>query len=162
MAALPNMPRCDGCRNSSQGVLFEQRSARFLKCPLRDHKRGWRIRRSRIIDPLHFRSQCLIFRLRSSDIHRRPDPDQRVKFGRRFTLQSDATVRVRSRMYKALVKTVGRSELTPVSHGISDISPRPTASRRNYSIALHAESVRSRTLVLLFRINVKIAPRRRF
>jgi hypothetical protein len=74
MAASPNMPRCDGCRNSSQGVLFEQRSARFLKCSFRDHKRGWRIRRSRIIDPLHFRSKCFVFRLGISDIHRRPDP----------------------------------------------------------------------------------------
>jgi hypothetical protein len=72
MAASPNMPRCDGCRNSSQGLLLEQRSARFLKCPLRDHKRGWRIRRSRIIDPLHFRSNCLVFRLGISDIHRCP------------------------------------------------------------------------------------------
>jgi len=79
------------------------------------------------------------------------------RFRRRFTLQSDAPVRVRSRMYKALVKTVGGSELTPISHGISDVTPSPTAGRRNYSIALHAESVRSGTFVLLFRINVEIA-----
>src|SRR5439155_735725 len=64
-------------------------------------------------------------------------------------------------MYKALMKTVGGSEFTPISHRISDIAPSPTASRRNYLIALHAESVRSRTLVLLFRINAKIAPGRR-
>src|SRR2546421_7692059 len=62
-------------------------------------------------------------------------------------------------MYKALMKTVGGSEFTPISHRISDVAPSPTASRRNYLIALHAESVRSRTLMLLFRINTKIAPR---
>src|SRR5512133_913369 len=65
-------------------------------------------------------------------------------------------------MHKTLVKTVGGSELTPISHRISNVTPWPTASRRNYSIALHAESVRSRTFVLLFRINVEIAPGRWF
>src|SRR5207247_11296149 len=59
-------------------------------------------------------------------------------------------------MYKALMKTVGGSEFTPISHRISDIAPSPTTCRRNYLIALHAESVRSRTLMLLFRINIKI------
>src|SRR4029077_1082715 len=73
-----------------------------------------------------------------------------------LTLQSNATVGSRHRMHKALIKTIRRSELTPVSHRISDVTPSPTAGRRNYSIALHAESVRSRTLVLLFRVNVKI------
>src|SRR5436190_23996799 len=60
-------------------------------------------------------------------------------------------------MHKTLVKTVGGSELTPISHRISDVTPWPTPGRRNYSISLHAESVRSRTFVLLFRINVEIA-----
>src|ERR1700748_3884659 len=59
-------------------------------------------------------------------------------------------------MYKALMKPVGGSQLAPVPHRISDVAPSPTASRRNYSIALHAESVRAGTLVLLFRVNVKI------
>src|SRR5207249_3042382 len=79
------------------------------------------------------------------------------KFCRRFTLQPDATVCARNRMYKALMKTVGGSEFTPISHRISDIAPSPTTCRRNYLIALYAESVRSRTLMLLFRINIKIA-----
>ena len=162
MAASPNMPWCDGCRNSSQGLLFEQRSARLLKCPVRDHKRGWRIRRSRIIDPLHFRSQCCVFGLGVSDIHRRPDSHERVEFSCRFTLQANAPMCMWCGMHKTLMKTVGGSELTPISHGISDVTPSPTAGRRNYSIALHAESVRSRTFVLLFRINGEIAPGRRF
>src|SRR4029077_13693180 len=71
-------------------------------------------------------------------------------------------MRVWCGMHKTLMKTVGGSELTPISHGISDVTPRSTAGRRNYSIPLHAESVRSRTFVLLFRINSEIAPGRRF
>src|SRR5262245_19496110 len=59
-------------------------------------------------------------------------------------------------MYKALMETVSRSELTPISHRISDITPGAAAGRRNYSIALHTEPVRSGALMLLFRVNVKI------
>lgn len=147
---------------SSQGLLFEQRSTRLLKCPLRNHKRCGRIRRSRIIDSLHFRSNCCVFGLGISDIHRRPDPNERVEFSCGFTLQANAPMCVWCRMHKTLVKTVSGSELTPISHGISNVTPRSAASRRNYSIALHAKSVRSRTFVLLFRINVEIASGRRF
>ena len=162
MAACPNMPRCDGCRNCSQGLLFEQRTARLLKCSVRDHQRGWRIRRPGIIDPLHFRSKCCVFGLGVGDIHGRPDPHQRVEFSCGFTLQANAPMRVWCGMHKTLMKTVGGSELTPITHGISDVTPRPTASGRNYSIALHAESVRSRAFVLLFRINTEIASGRWF
>src|SRR6516165_9056738 len=62
-------------------------------------------------------------------------------------------------MHKALMKTVRRSELTPITHRITDVAPRPAAGRGNYLTPLHAKSVRSRTLVLLFRIDMKIALR---
>src|SRR6266480_8064303 len=60
-------------------------------------------------------------------------------------------------MDKTLMKTVGRSELAPITHGISDVPPGPTTGRRNYSISLHAESIRPGALVLLFGVDVEIA-----
>src|SRR5439155_21993951 len=100
--------------------------------------------------------------LRSGDVHRGPDSYEREKFRRCFAVQSNATVCAGSRMHKALVKAVGRSEFAPITHRVSDIPASSSASRRNYAIALHAKAVRSRTFVLLFGVDLEISFRRLF
>ena len=65
-------------------------------------------------------------------------------------------------MDKTLVKAVRRRELAPVSHRITDVTARPASSGRNHTIALDAKSVRPRTFMLLFGVDVEIALWRRF
>src|SRR5215468_5809219 len=147
-------------RQCVAACLFEQRAARFLKRRVRDHNRGWRIRRSGVIHSLHFWPERGVFGLRSSNIDWSPNAHQCVKFCCRFTMQPNAAMRVRGWMDIALMKTVGGSKLTPITHWISDVTARPTTGGRYYSVALHAEPVRSRPLVLLLGINREIASRR--
>ena len=147
-------------RQRAAVCLLKQWSAWFFKRCVRNHNRGRRIRRSRIIDPLHFRSDCCVFGLRSSDIDWSPNAHQRVKFCCRLTMQPNAAMRVGSWMDKPLMKTVGRSKLAPIAHWISDVTPRPTTGRGHYSVALHAKPIRSRSLVLLLGINREVASRR--
>src|SRR4029077_3261747 len=142
--------------------LLKERSARFFERSVADHYSRIGIRRSRIIHTLYFRSNCIIFGLRSSYVYRRADLHQREKFWSCFAVQSNATVCARIRVDKALVKTVRRRKLAPIPHRVSDIPTSSTASRRNYAIALHAKTVRPRTLVFLFGVNFEVALRRRF
>src|SRR5262245_38132404 len=140
-------------RQCAATCLFQQRTTRFFKRCIRDHNRRGRIRRSGIIDPLHFRPKGRVLGLRCSDSHWSPDAYQRVKFCCRFTMQPNAAMRMGSWMDKALVKTVGGSKLAPITHWISDVTARPTTGGGYYSVALHAEAITSRALVLLLGIN---------
>src|SRR5438093_13708588 len=63
----------------------------------------------------------------------------------------------RNRMHEALVETICRSELAPVPHWIADVTATSAAGRRNNAIALHAESIGSRTLMLLLGIDCEVA-----
>src|SRR5205085_5416294 len=65
-------------------------------------------------------------------------------------------------VHVTLVKTIGRSEFTPIAHWISDIAPRDISAgfRRDNPVALNAKSVRPRPLVLLLGIDGEIAFRR--
>src|SRR6516225_242530 len=146
-------------RQCAAACLFEQWPARFLKRRVRDHDGGWRIGRSGVIHPLHFRPERCVFGLRSSDIDWSPDAYQRVKFCCRFTMQTNAAMRVRSWMDIALMKTVGGSKLAPITHWISDVTARAAAGGGYDSVALHAEAIRSRPLVLLLGINREVASR---
>jgi len=146
-------------RQCAAAWLFEQRAARFLKCRVRDHNRGWRIRRSGVIHPLHFWPERCVFGLRSSNIDWSPNAHQCVKFCCRFTMQPNAAMRVRGWMDIALMKTVRGSKLTPITHWISDVTARAAPGGGYYSAALHAEAIRSRPLVLLLGINREVASR---
>src|SRR5205823_4451008 len=145
-----------------RNLLLKQWSARVFERRVADHYPRIGIRRSRIIHTLHSRCKSRVLWLRSGDVHRGPDSYEREKFWRCFAVQSDATVCAWSRMDKALMETVGRSEFAPITHRISNITASTTTSRRNYAIALHAEPVRPRTFVLLFGIDLEISFWRRF
>jgi hypothetical protein len=140
--------------------LLQQRAARLFKRRLRDHDRRWRIGRSRIIHSLYLGSNRGVLWLGGSNVHRRADSHQRVKFCRRLAMQPNATMRMGGWMYKPLMKTVGGSKLAPITHWISDITARAATGGGYYSVALHAEPIRSRPLVLLFGINSEAASRR--
>src|SRR5437773_9467052 len=64
---------------------------------------------------------------------------------------------MRHRMDKALMKTIRRRELAPVTHWVTNVPAAPAPRRRNNAIALHAESIRPGTLVLLFGVDIEIA-----
>src|SRR5262249_50190588 len=81
------------------------------------------------------------------------------KFARRFTLQANAPVRAWCGMDNPMMKAVRRRKLPPISHRVSTVTPRSTAGRWNNPAALHAETIRSGALMLLFRVNVKISLR---
>src|SRR6185295_14825511 len=100
-----------------------------------------------------------VFRLRLSDGDRRAYMNQRIKFRRRFTMQPNATMRPRSRVDKALMKSIGWRELTPESHRITNVATRDTATcfRRHYAITLHPETIRTRAFVFLFPVNGKMS-----
>src|SRR5437899_2097306 len=137
--------------------LLEQWSARFFERRLGNHDVWVWIRRARVVHSLHLRADRGILRLGGRDVHRRADSHQRKEFRRSLALQPNTTVGARSGMDEALVKAVRRSELAPVPHRVADVTATSAASGRNNSIALHAEAVRSRTLVLLFGIDCEIA-----
>ena len=113
----------------------------------------------RVVYSLHLWSKGGVLRLRGSNVYRRADPHERVKFCRRFAVQPNAAMRMRGWMDVPLMETVGGSKLAPITHWISDITARAAAGGRYYSVALHAESVRSRPLVLLLGINREVASR---
>ena len=60
-------------------------------------------------------------------------------------------------MDKALMKTIRRRELAPVTHWVTNVPAAPAPRRRNNAIALHAESIRPGTLVRLFGIDIELA-----
>src|SRR5689334_7507045 len=65
-------------------------------------------------------------------------------------------------MNESLMETVGRRELAPITHRVTDITTRAPAGRGDNGIPVHTETVRARTFVFLFRINGEVPPRRRF
>ena len=134
-------------------ILFEQRPAWCFKRRVRNHARGWRIRCVRVVHSQHLWSKSGVLRLRGSNVYRRADSHQRVEFCRRFAVQPNATMRMRSWMDIPLMKTVCGSKLAPITHWISDVTAWPATGGRYYSVALHAEPIRSRPLVLLLGIN---------
>ena len=113
----------------------------------------------RVVYSLHLWSKGGVLRLRGSNVYRRADPHERVKFCRRFAVQPNAAMRMRGWMDVPLMETVGGSKLAPITHWISDVTTRPTTGGGYYSVALHAEAIRSRPLVLLFGINSEVASR---
>ena len=147
-------------RQRAAACLFEQRPAGCFKRRVRNHARGWRIRRVGVIHPLHLWSKCGVLRLGGSNVYRRADPHECVEFCSGLAVQSNAAMRMRGWMDIALMKTVGGSKLAPITHWIADVTARPTTGGRYYSVALHAEPARSRPLVLLLGINREIASRR--
>src|SRR5574338_293938 len=149
-------------RQRAATCLFQQRTTRFLERRIRDHNRSWRIRGSGIIDALHFRSKCRVLRLGISDVYRSPDAHHRVKLCRRFAMQPNAAMCMRGWMDKSLMKTIGGSELAPVTHRISDITAGAATGGRYDPVALHAESIRPGAFVLLFGIDFEVAFRSRF
>src|SRR5205814_9819513 len=54
-------------------------------------------------------------------MHLRPDPRQREKSGSGFPVQPNAAMRVRHRMNKAFMESVGRLEFTPIGHRITAV-----------------------------------------
>ncbi len=64
-------------------------------------------------------------------------------------MQPNAAMRARIRMNKALMKSVRWREFAPISHRITDVAPRSTAGGGNNVAALHAKSIRARTLLFL-------------
>jgi hypothetical protein len=146
-------------RQCSAPGLLEQRPARFFKRRVANHDVWVWIRRARVVHSLHAGRKSRIFRLRRGNIHWSADFHQRKEFRGSLALQPNTTVGARHRMDKALVKTVGRSEFTPITHRISNIPARSATSRRNYPIALDAKSVRPRALMLLFGIDSEITSR---
>ena len=146
-------------RQRAAARLLEQWTARFLKRRIRNHARGWRIRRSGVIHPLHFRPERCVFGLRSSDVHWSPDAHQREKLCRSLPFQPNTAMRMRGWVDIALMKPVGGSKLAPITHWISDVTARPATGGGYYSVALHAEAIRSRPLVLLLGINREVASR---
>src|SRR5205823_14355496 len=141
-----------GGQRAAAGLL-EQWPARFFKLRVRNHDVWVCISRARVVRPRHLRADRGIRRLGGSDVYRSPDPHQRREFRRSLALQPNTTVGARSGMHEALVKAVRRSKLAPVPHWVADVTATSAASGRNNAIALHAEAVRSRTLVLLFGID---------
>ena len=133
--------------------LFEQWTTRFLKCRRCNHYVWIGIGRARIVDALHFRSDCRVFRLRSGNVYRRSNFNQRKKFWRGFAMQSNAAMRSWNRMDKALVKSIGGGKLTPIAHRIANVVSRSATRRWDDTIALHAKSVRAGTLLLLLGID---------
>src|SRR5262249_2084691 len=148
-SSLANMPRCGEGRNQLRPPLFEQWTAWCFKRRIRNHARGWRIRRVGVVDSLHLWSKGGVLRLRGCNVYRRADPHKRVKFCRRFAMQPNAAMRMRGWMDIPLMKTVGGSKLAPITHWIADVTPRSAAGGGHYSVTLHAEPIRSRPLVLL-------------
>src|SRR5207248_5621755 len=148
----------------SQVRLFQKGTAGFLKCCGSNAYMRIRIGCARIIDSLHFRPNCLVFRLGSRDANRSADMNEGVKFRGCLTMQANATMRPRHRMHEALMKAVCWRELAPESHWVTNIVSGNirTSFRRHHSIALHPESVGTGALVFLFAVNGKISPRRRF
>src|SRR5207237_2877261 len=87
-----------------------------------------------------------------------------VKFRGGFTLQANATMRPRDRMHEALMKSIGRRELAPESHRVTNIASGNIGAgfSRHYSIALNAEAIGTGPLVFLFPVNGEISSRSRF
>src|SRR5438874_2389462 len=94
---------------------------------------------ARIIHPLHLRANRRVFRLGSCDADRGAVMNERVKFRRRFTFQTNATMRPRHRMDEALMKSVGWCELAPESHRVTNIAAGNIGAgfSRHYSTALN-------------------------
>src|SRR5690242_14965854 len=76
-------------------------------------------------------------------------------------MQTNATMRARSRMDKALMKSICGRELTPESHRVANIAPRDirTSFSRHDAITLHPETIRTRALVFLFPVNGEMSAR---
>ena len=142
--------------------LLEQRSARFLKRARSHHQRRWRIRRSGVVHPLHFRCKSFIFWLRGSNVYRGADFHQREKLRRGFAVQPNTSVCAWRGMNKTLMKTVARRKLTPESHRITNIAAGNirTRIRGNNAAALDSEAVRARAFLFLLRVNCETAVRR--
>src|SRR2546430_12273616 len=87
-----------------------------------------------------------------------------VKFRGCFTLQANTTVRPRGWMHEALMKSIGRSELAPESHRVTNITSWNvgTGFGRHHAIALNAETVGAGALIFLFPVNGEISSRGRF
>src|SRR5205814_2371874 len=60
-------------------------------------------------------------------------------------------------MNKALMKSVGRRELAPVTHRVTDIAPSSATRRRNNPVAFNTKPVGPGTFVFLLRINCEVA-----
>jgi len=89
--------------------------------------------------------------------------NERVKFRGCFTLQANTTVRPRGRMHEALMKSIGRCELAPESHRVTNITSWNigTGFGRHDAIALNAETVGAGALIFLFPVNGEISSRGR-
>src|SRR5438132_298663 len=92
----------------------------------------------------------------------RADAHQCVKLRCGLAFQTNAAVGPRNRMDKALMKSVSRRELTPVTHRITDVMSAAIAAARRDAVALDTEAVGTGALVLLLRINCETAVRCRF
>src|SRR5581483_9860501 len=103
-----------------------------------------------------------VFRLRIGNVHRRADANESKKFRRSLAFQPNAPVRARHRMHKALMKTIPRRKFTPKTHWIANVTARRVAcgSRHDF-VALHTETVGTRTFVFLFGVNLEIPAWRR-
>ena len=77
-------------------------------------------------------------------------------------MQSDAPVGARRGMNKALMKTVPRRKLAPVTHRITNVMTSGVACCGRYDgISLHAKAVLAGAFLFLFGVNGEIAARRR-
>lgn len=94
---------------------------------------------------MNLRSERGVFRLRLCDVDRRADLHQCEKFWRGFAFQPDAAMASRMEVDKALMKTIGRSEFTPIAHWITDIVTGDVRAGLGWydPITLDPKSVRS-------------------
>src|SRR4051795_5966110 len=143
-------------RRRRREALLQQFSARPRERRVADHDVRVRIGGTRIVYPNYFRAQRAVLRLSRRNVHGGPIMHEREKLRSRFTVQANTTVRPRIGMNKSLMKTVGWRELTPIAHGIADVTTWTAPSRGNNGIPAHAEAVGAGTLVFLFRVDREV------
>src|ERR1051325_1747568 len=108
-----------------------------------------RIRHARIIYALQGAADRRVFRVLCCDIYGRADSHQRKKLRRGLAMHSNATVCARCGMDKALMKSVTRRELAPVTHRIADVMTAGMAGFGCHDgVSLHAEAVRAGAFML--------------
>src|SRR4051812_20197526 len=148
-------------RRRRRDALLQQFSARLRERCVGDHDVRIRIGGTRIVYPNYFRAQRAVLRLSRRNVHRGPVMHEREKLRSGFTVQANTTVRPRMGMNKSLMKTVGWRDLTPIAHGVADVTTRTTASRGNNGIPAHAKAVGAGTFVFLFRVDGEVTTRSR-
>src|SRR4051812_26470530 len=128
-------------RRRRRAPLLQQFSARLGEGRVANHNMRIRIRRARIIHPNHLRPKGGVFRLSACDVHGCSGVDKREKLRSRLPMKPNATVRSRVWMNKSLMESVGRRELTPITHRIPDVTTGAPTRRRNNRVSAHAEAV---------------------